>query len=159
MALGPPEREVAVLPSPRLGHEGREEPIHADQVPESLGLADGEGLVGLPAGLVEVLPPLGGDHHSAELVEHVVERGPGVAVVERLEAVHKPQLVERGQPVLGGVQAVEVHLGQLVGGEGPMTVERGQDDPVPFGDSRPPGMVMLAASLHGDVGPCIGHAV
>jgi hypothetical protein len=62
-----------------------------------------------------------------------VVREAGVAVVERLEAIHEPELVERGQPVLGGVEVVEVHLGQLVGREHAVTVEHGQDDPVPFG--------------------------
>ena len=50
-----------------------------------------------------------------------------------MEAVEEPESVERGQAVLGGVQVVEVHLGQLVGGEDPMAGEHGQDDPVPFG--------------------------
>jgi hypothetical protein len=68
-------------------------------------------------------PPLAGDDHGPELVQDVVVRQAGVAVVERLEAVHEPELVERGQPVLGGVQVVEVHLGQLVGGEHAVSVE------------------------------------
>ncbi len=54
-------------------------------------------------------------------------------MVERLEAVEEPESVERGQAVLGGVRVVEVHLGQLVGGEHAVSVEHGQDDPVPFG--------------------------
>ena len=102
-------------------------------MPEALALPDGERLVGPPARRVGVLAPLGGDHHGAELVEHVVVREAGVAVVERLEAIHEPELVERGQPVLGGVRVVEVHLGQLVGGEDPMAGEHGQDLTVPFG--------------------------
>ncbi len=102
---------------------------------EALGLPNGESLVGPPARRVGVLSPFGGDHHRAQLVEHVVVREAGVAVVERLEAVHEAELVERGQPVLGGVQVVEVHLGQLVGREDPMAVEHGQDGPVPYGQS------------------------
>jgi len=102
-------------------------------VAEALGLPDGKRLVGPPARPVGVLAPLGGDHHRPQLVEHVVVREARVAVVERLEAVHEPELVERGQSVLGGVQVVEVHLGQLVGGEHAVSVEHGQDGPVPFG--------------------------
>jgi hypothetical protein len=71
-------------------------------------------------------------HHRAQLIEHVVVREARVAVVERLEAVHEPKSVERGQAVLGGVRVVEVHLGQLVGGEDAVTVEHGQDRAVPF---------------------------
>ncbi len=130
--LGPPERQVAVLPPPRLGEKGREEPVHPDQVPEALELSDGERLVGPPARPVGVLAPFDGDHHGAQLVEHVVVRGAGVAVVDRLEAVHEPELVERGQAVLGGVQVVEVHLSQVVGREHPVAIEHGQDDPVPL---------------------------
>ena len=78
-------------------------------------------------------PRSGCHHHRAQLIEHVVVGEAGVAVVERLEAIHEPELVERGQPVLGGVRVVEVHLGQLVGGEDPMAVEHGQDLAVPFG--------------------------
>ena len=76
----------------------------------------------------------GGDDHGTQLVEHVVVREAGVAVVERLEAVQEPELVERGQPVLSGVHVGEVHLGQPVGGEDPVTVEHGQDGAVPFGE-------------------------
>ena len=65
----------------------------------------GERLVGPPTGPVGVLAPLGGDHHGARLIEHGVVREARVAVVERLEAVHEPELVERGQAVLGGVPA------------------------------------------------------
>jgi hypothetical protein len=105
VALRPPQRQVAVLPPAGLGQKGREEAVHVDQVPQALGLPDGEGLVGPPARRVGVLAPFGGDHRGAELVEHVVVREAGVAVVERLEAVHEPELVERGQAVLGGVPA------------------------------------------------------
>lgn len=133
MGPGPPEGEVTVLPPSGFGQAGGEEAVHPDQVPEALGLPDGEGLVGPPARLVVVLAPLGGHHHGAQLVEHVVVREAGEAVVEPPEAVQEAELVERGQAVLGGVRVVEVHLGQLVGGEQPVAVEHGQDGPVPFG--------------------------
>jgi hypothetical protein len=94
----------------------------------------GERLVGPPARPVGALSAFGGDHHGAEVAEHVVVREAGVAVVERLEAIHEPELVERGQAVLGGVQVVEVHLGQLVGGEDPVAEEHGQDGSVPLGE-------------------------
>lgn len=95
-----------------------------------LELPDGERSVDAQSVIVEVITPFGGDHHGAQLVELAAVREARVAVVERIEAIHKSELVERDQPVLGGSRVLRVHLCHLVDREHPVAGEHGQDGAV-----------------------------
>jgi hypothetical protein len=102
-------------------------------VSEVLALCKGEAALASPTDRLQVFTVFGGENEGAGLVEHVVVGTGPVAAAKRLKAVHESQSVELGQPMLGGVEAVEADVTDLLRRKNTMRSQETKDPPITLG--------------------------